>query len=63
MKRGDGAGAGRLVASGERFEVRVVFDPAAHGPDGLGELMREVTLATLAKGQTRLVITANVVRG
>ena len=55
--------AGRAVQAGEGFKVRVVFDPAAHGPDGIGQLMREVILATRGAGQTRLVITANVVRG
>ena len=60
---GDPADAGRQVSVGEAFQVRVTFDPAAHGPDGVGQLMREVVLATLDGGQTRLVITADVVRG
>lgn len=54
--------AGRKVSAGESFKVRVVFDPAAHGPDGIGELMREVILATRDGAQTRLAIRANVVR-
>jgi hypothetical protein len=54
--------AGRKVSAGESFKVRVAFDPAAHGPDAVGELMREVILATRDGGQTRLVIRANVVR-
>ncbi len=61
---GDGqeSEAGRNVSAGESFEVRVVFDPAAHGPEGVGELMREVILATRDGARTRLVIRANVVR-
>lgn len=55
--------AGRKVGVGESFKVRVVFDPAAHGPNGVGELMREIILATQGGGETRLTITANVVRG
>jgi len=54
--------AGRSVSAGESFKVRVVFDPAAHGPSGVGELMREVILATRGGGQTLLTITADVVR-
>ena len=59
---GQDSDAGRSVSAGESFKVRVVFDPAAHGPEGVGELMREVILATRDGAQTRLVIRANVVR-
>lgn len=60
---GDWGSAGRSVMAGESFQVRVVFDPAAHGPDGVGELMREVILATPDGSSTRLVIMVNVVQG
>ncbi|NNJ48585.1 MAG: DUF1573 domain-containing protein [Acidimicrobiia bacterium] len=55
--------AGRIVRTGESFQVQVKFDPAAHGPNGVGQLMREVILATLDGVPTRLVITADVFRG
>ncbi len=60
---GDTADAGKIVRPGEAFRVRVEFDPAAHGPDGVGRLLREIVLATLGGSQTRLVITADVFRG
>lgn len=60
---GNVANVGRVVGAGEAFRVRVEFDPAAHGPDGTGQLLREVILAMPDGGQTRLVITADVFRG
>lgn len=35
-----------VIASGERFEIKTVFDPAAHGPAGIGKVDREATLST-----------------
>ncbi len=32
------------IQSGETFDVRVVFDPAAHGPAGVGRIERVVTI-------------------
>ncbi len=52
----------RLVVPGESFDVRVSFDPAAHGPQGLGNIMRAVKLHARDGGTTELTITAHVVR-
>lgn len=35
-----------VIASGEEAEVEVVFDPAAHGPAGTGEIRRAVYVET-----------------
>jgi hypothetical protein len=53
----------RTVSAGENFTVRVFFDPAAHGPEGLGKVMRAVTLHTEDGTGIRLAIMANVVQG
>ena len=42
------------VAPGEEFEIEAVFDPAAHGPAGLGKIDRTVYIETSA-GKTRAV--------
>lgn len=34
------------VRPGETFTVRAIFDPAAHGPAGIGKVERQVTLST-----------------
>lgn len=52
----------RTVEAGEDFTVRVIFDPAAHGPNGLGKVTRVVTLHTADGGTAELAITADVVR-
>lgn len=52
----------RVADAGEAFAVHVTFDPAAHGPQGVGEVTRAVTLHTEAGGIVRLVINANVLR-
>lgn len=39
---------GQLVAPGEKFEVNVVFDPMAHGPDAVGTITRSVFIETSA---------------
>jgi len=51
----------RTVAPGEGFKIRVTFDPAAHGPQGLGNIMRAVTLHTRDGGTTEFTIRAQVV--
>lgn len=38
----------REVAPGERFKVRVLFDPAFHGKDGTGAFRRDIYLITSA---------------
>lgn len=35
-----------IVRSGEKLIVRAIFDPAAHGPAGIGRIERVVTLDT-----------------
>ncbi len=52
----------RTLAAGEDLAVRVNFDPAAHGPGGLGNVTRVVTLHTADGETTELTITASVVR-
>ncbi len=52
----------RVLDAGEVFRVRVNFDPAAHGRDGLGEISRGVTLETEGGGRTQVIIAATVVR-
>lgn len=39
-----------LVPAGETFTVRAIFDPAAHGPAGIGLIERDVLVGT-SKGQ------------
>lgn len=51
----------RRIEPGERFDVRVTFDPAAHGPQGVGHIMRAVNIHTRDGGTTELRITADVV--
>lgn len=52
--------SGRLMP-GERMEVEVVFDPAAHGPAGLGLVERSVTLEIAGQEPILLRFTAQVV--
>lgn len=52
----------RSVEPGESFHVHVTFDPAAHGPQGVGSVMRAVNIHTRDGGTTELRITADVVR-
>jgi len=37
---------GGIVKPGEEFEVKVVFDPLAHGPQGVGPIQRTVFIET-----------------
>jgi hypothetical protein len=41
-------------------EIEVVFDPAAHGPAGIGKIQRTVTLENNGGRPIELLITANV---
>lgn len=41
-----------IVSAGEEIEVEVVFDPAAHGPAGVGPISRAVTLETSSGSAT-----------
>lgn len=40
---------GGVVKPGEEFEVYVVFDPMAHGPDAVGPIERSIYLETSSK--------------
>jgi len=37
-----------VVKSGETLTVKVIFDPAAHGPSGVGPIERQVAIYTSA---------------
>ncbi len=45
---------------GEEADVNVVFDPAAHGPAGLGKMQREISLENNGKSRLDLSISAQV---
>ena len=48
------------LGSNEEAEVEVVFDPAAHGPAGVGMIERVVTFETESGKVVNLGIKANV---
>lgn len=50
---------GRVIAPGEAATVEVAFDPAAHGPAGVGRIEREAVLET-DQGPFRLRIAVTV---
>jgi hypothetical protein len=52
----------RSLRPGERVLIRVTFDPAAHGPEALGPVVRVITLHTQDGGELQLAIAAQVVR-
>lgn len=52
--------ANELIKAGENRIIRVVFDPNAHGPAGVGQIDRLVTLTDSAGGQLQLEIKATV---
>lgn len=51
------------VAPGETAELEVVFDPAFHGPQGVGDITRMITVKTNAQSQPEVSfnLTAKVV--
>lgn len=49
-----------VVSSGEEVNVEVTFDPAAHGPAGVGSISRVVILENNAGENVELQISANV---
>jgi len=51
----------RTVEPGEEFQVRVTFDPAAHGLAGLGKVERAIFLHTAGGGVTQLIFDAEIV--
>lgn len=52
------------VPPGKSAKLKVVFDPAYHGPSGVGPITREVIVKTNASESPEInfVLTANVVR-
>ncbi len=50
----------RVVKPGEEFSVRAVFDPAAHGPAGIGRIERVVFLESEKGGTFQLGFSATV---
>jgi hypothetical protein len=52
--------ANELVKAGESRVVRVVYDPNAHGPAGVGQIDRFVTLTDASGGTLQLEIKALV---
>lgn len=49
----------RMMGAGEQAEVEVEFDPAAHGPAGVGKVQRDVIVET-EEGVVKLGFTAEV---
>jgi hypothetical protein len=52
-------GINESIAPGEEAQIEVVFDPAAHGPAGVGPIGRQATLET-SDGQLVFKFKANV---
>ncbi|PIQ66937.1 MAG: hypothetical protein CO184_01940 [Candidatus Zambryskibacteria bacterium CG_4_9_14_3_um_filter_40_16] len=51
-----------IIKAGESVDAVVVFDPTAHGPDGVGFVERYVYFVDSSGGALELQITANVTR-
>ena len=52
--------AGAFVNPGEKVVVEATFDPAAHGPAGIGEVLREIYIDTGAEKPIVLGFKVNV---
>ncbi|MBI4993797.1 DUF1573 domain-containing protein [Candidatus Wolfebacteria bacterium] len=50
----------KSLAAGEEAEIEVIFDPAAHGPSGIGEIKRSVFVEDSFGGNLELQFYANV---
>lgn len=50
----------QTLNAGESAEVEVTFDPAAHGPAGVGPIQRDVYIETVGGGRLVLQIKAQV---
>lgn len=48
------------LRAGEEAQIEVVFDPAAHGPSGIGSITRQIILETGDNGKLALEISATV---
>lgn len=53
----------RRLDPGQVVKVHAIFDPAAHGPAGLGPVVRAVNLHTSDGGGVEVTFSADVVRG
>ena len=53
--------ANEIVKAGEEREIEVVFDPAAHGPAGVGVVERSIYLVDENGGALELKINAEVI--
>lgn len=42
------------VQAGKEAELKIVFDPAFHGPSGIGAMTRQITVATNDKANPKL---------
>jgi hypothetical protein len=51
---------GEILDAGASVDVEVVFDPAAHGPAGVGRIERVVTLENSAGAPLEFRFSANV---
>ncbi len=52
--------ANETIPAGESRTIRVVYDPNAHGPAGVGQIDRTITLVDASNGTLTLEIKANV---
>ena len=52
--------ANELIKAGESRDIKVVYDPNAHGPSGVGAIDRYVFLTDEAAGKIQLEIKALV---
>lgn len=50
----------QVIKKGEKAEVEVIFDPAAHGPAGVGPIVRDVIIETDDNAKLVLEIKAQV---
>lgn len=50
----------KVVKPGEKLTVRAIFDPAAHGPAGIGPVERQVVLELADRGQFTVGFRAQV---
>ena len=50
----------QTISPGEEADVEVVFDPAAHGPAGVGRIQRTITVENNAGGPVELLLVAVV---
>ncbi|HXK35440.1 MAG TPA: DUF1573 domain-containing protein [Candidatus Paceibacterota bacterium] len=57
---GFGSNIKQTLVPGEEVNIEAVFDPAAHGPAGVGTISRVITVEEKAGGQIDLTFSATV---